>query len=645
MKIGTYDLTVREIIIALSAIIVSFNLYSLAWLPPQPHVFRGMFLSVFISVVVLLNPPEKRTSKIFMAVFTSMALAGSIYPMLFEAKLRAQYYYAAQTEMWFFVIFYIGFAGVLTRIGGGRIILGLVAAGIFYLVLGHHIQGYFGHKPFPLHYIASILYASGNVGIFGDFTDVACRIVSIFIIFAALLMTTGLGDLSTALSTWIAGNATGGPAKVAIFSSGAFGMLSGSAVSNVAATGSFTIPVMKSIGYKPSTAASVEALASSGGSLMPPIMASAAFVMADMLGIGYLNVCLAAAIPAFFWYFTLFVVVHYYALRQGIQKWRPSREEFWKVIRDKWHLTFAVFALIAALFYFVSAEQAAFWSVVFLLVLANLRKGTRLTKEKILEFLERYARMFASLALLLAALSAFIAAFIGSGASMKLGIVLLGGIEQWYVILLITAALVIVLGMAIPNVAAYLAAVVIVAPILTKFGYKPLVIHMFVFYLSIIAPVTPPVCLASFAAARIAGSHMMKTGIEATIRGLPLWIVPFSIFRRELLLGVGTPVGDLVVSVAILCFGVFMFSLGAEGYFKRKLRLLERVLALVIGIMIVQPLSDFYTNASVVAGILALAYWWLPQLFDKIKVRKTQRYREQRGLASIASGREENDGF
>lgn len=626
MKLGKYKITTKEIIIFLSAVIVVFNLYSLAWFPPQPHVYRGLFLTIFIIVTLLLNPPKSKIGKVSMAILTSMALVGSIYPMVFEAKLRAQYYYAAESDIYFAIIFFIGFAAVLTRTAGGRIILGMLGVATLYLFWGQHIPGYFGHSPFPLHYVASIFYTSGNVGVFGDFMAIACRLISVFIMFAALLITTGLGDLSTALSTRIAGNATGGPAKVAVFSSGAFGMLCGSATSNVAATGSFTIPVMKSIGYKPSTAASVEALASAGGGMMPPIMASIAFIMADMLGISYFRVCLAAVIPVFLWYFTLYVVVHYYALRQGIKKWRPPREEFMKVIRAKWHLAFAIPVLVGALFYFVSAEQAAFFAVIFLFILANLRKSTRLTKAKVAEFLERYARMFAPLLILIAALSVFVAAFIGSGACMKLGVVLLGGIEQWYIILLITAALIIALGMALPLVATYLATILLIGPILAELGYNLLVIHMFVFALALLAPVTPPVCLATFTAAKIAGSDMMKTGVEATIRGLPLWIIPFSIFRKELLLGIGTPLSAIGMGVAMLCFGVFMFVLGTEGFFQRELKLFERILAIATGLMIVQPVSDFYAKIFIVVGILLVAYWYWPHLFEKIKVKKAQGY-------------------
>jgi len=622
MKIGKYQITSKEIIIFLSAVIVAFNLWCLGWLPPSPFMQRGFFLVIFILLAYLLNPQKTKIGKISMSILTLMAIVGSIYLMIFEEKLIAQYYCADGTDIYFFIIFCIGFAAVLTHIAGGWVILGLIVIGIFYILLGQYIPGYFGHLPFSLNYVTSILYTDIHLGVFGGFADIACRLVSIFVLFAALLVTTGLGDLMTAFATWIAGNATGGPAKISIFSSGAFGMLSGSAVSNVIATGSFTIPLMKNIGYSSSAAASVEALASSGGTLMPPIMGVAAFVMADMLGIPYLHVCIAALIPAFLWYFSLYLIVHYYALRQGIRKQRPSREEFIAVIKAKFHLAFSIPVLVGALVYFSSAEQAAFWTVVFLLIIANLRKGTRLTKAKVAEFLEMYARMFTSLLILIYALGIFVSVMLGSGIHVKLGTFLLGGIEQLPIILLISAALTIVFGMAVPPMAAYIAAVVMLAPILAELGYNLLVIHMFIFYIATLAPITPPVCLASFAAAKIAESDMMKTGIETTIRGLPLWIIPFSIFKKELLFGVGTPISTLVVGVAMLAFGVYVFTIGAEGYYQRNLNTYERIIGIVCGIMIVQPVSDFYAQMFVVVGLLSLAYIWLSNLSKKSRSKK-----------------------
>ncbi|MBA7502810.1 hypothetical protein ES706_01407 [subsurface metagenome] len=617
MKIGKYKITTRELIIFLSAFIVIFNLYCLAWIPPSPYIYRGTFLSTFIIITVMLNPPKSKISKILILPFVLMALVGSIYPMIFGDKLTAQLFQAFEAEIPIAIIFLIGFSVVVTRVRGGLIILGLTWVMIIYLILGHHIPGLFHTPVFPVDFVATVTYTDIDLGAFGFYNEINCRLISIFMVFAALLMATGLGDLFIAIACRLAGRTTGGPAKVAIFSSGLFGMLSGSPVANVAATGSFTIPLMKKIGYKPRMAATVEALASTGGALMPPIMAIAAFIMSELLGIPYLRICLAGLIPVFLWYFVCFFSVHYYALAEGIKKWRPSTEEFMGVIRAKFHLIFAIFALVGALFYFSAAEQGALFAVIFLLILASLRKSTRLTKAKIVDFLQRYARMFGPLFVLVVCLSILIGAMLGSGVHMKVGLGLLGGIEKWYLVLLIAGLLVVLFGMAIPGTAAYLAGIAVLAPILARIGSQPLVAHMFVFYVATLAPLTPPVCLASFTAARIAGTDMMKTGVETTIKGLPLWIIPFAIFKKELLLGVGTPLSVIAIGVATLCFGAFIFILGAEGFFRRALNRVERILACVIGVMIVQPISDFCSYIFIGIGILLFIYLYSPRFSPK----------------------------
>lgn len=626
MKIGQYEVTKRSIILLVSACIVVFNLYNLAWFPPSPFQTRGIFISVFILLAALLRPPKSKGGKISQTIFVTMALIGAIYPMVVEERLTAQFFRAEEMiDVYFFIIFYIGFIGLFARLAGegGFFILGLVLAGIFYLFLGHHIPGYFGHDSFPIRYIATILYTDLDQGVFGMYTELNCRLISIFMIFAAFLVAAGLGDVFTTLATRIAGHATGGPAKVSIFSSAFFGMLSGSPVANVSADGPYTIPMMKNVGYSPSMAASIEALTSTGGNLMPPVMGIGAFLMAEILNIPYLSICVAALVPVFLWYFTLFVMIHYYALRNGIRKWRPDREEFLRVMKAKGHLLLAIVGLVGGLAMFAAAEQGAFWAVIFLVILATLKKETRLNKEKMANFLEQYASMFAPLFLFVIGIGILITCLTGSGVHTKLGAVIFGGIENWFVLVLLSALLVILLGLAIPIAAAYLAAISIVAPLLAPIEPNLLVVHFFIFYIATLAPITPPDCMASYTAARIAGADMWRTGWLATLKGLVLWIFPFTIFRDRLLIGAGTPWIDLIKGVAILAFGTYIFILGTEGYFKRNLNWPERVLAIGTGIMIVQPVSHFYSYIFTGVGILSIAYLWISDLVGR-RVKKDQ---------------------
>ena len=614
------NITVEKVIIFLSGGIVIFNLYCIAWFPPSPFVQRGIFMSTFIILATLTNPPKSKLGKIAMIPFVLMALLGSSYPVFFADEIVANQYMAEMRDVYIFVIFLIGIAPIIVRMSGGPVIFGMVIAMFLYIFFGHQIPGLFGHPPLPIKFIVSLLYTDTNQGVFGFYADVGCRLISIFMMFSALLLSSGLGDVFMALATRLTGNAVGGPAKVSVVSSGFFGMLSGSAVSNVAATGAFSIPLMKKLGYSPSMAATVEAIASSGGSLMPPIMASAAFIMAELLGISYFRVIIVAIVPAFLWYFSCFLIVHYYAKANKLARWRPPKEEVVSVVKAKGHLLFTVVILVGALVYFATPQQAAFWAVVSLLIIGNLKKATRLNKENLVGFLMQYTRMCAPIFVMLIALGVFVAAMLGTGVHTKIGLMLFAGIEQWYVILIIAAALITVLGMAVPLSASYLSGVMILAPLLCGLGYIPIVVHFFVFYIACLAPITPPVCMATFTAARIAGSNMLKTGVLATLKALPLWIFPFALFRKALYFAVGTPLNVLCIGVGILVLGGFIFILGAEGYFCRKLKSYERILAIIIGLMMAQPISDFCSWVFSGCGVLLITYWLISHRFEKSRL-------------------------
>lgn len=624
MKIGNHTITRDTIIIALGSFIILLNFYSLAWLPLDPYVQRGLFISVFIILSVLLNPPKSTAGKIIITIFTAMALIGSMYAVVFADKLSSQFHYAVTEDMIIFPIFLIGLVGVLSRVGGGWIVNGLMGVSIIYLFLGQYIPGIFGHKPMSMQFITSLLYTDIGQGVFGNFVDIFVRIVSIFMIFAAFLYATGLGDLFTAIACRLAGNATGGPAKVSVLSSGAFGMISGSPVANVVATGSFTIPTMKSVGYRPEMAATVEALASTGGMLMPPIMGAIAFLMADILAIPYLQVMIAALVPAFLWYYTCYLIVHFYALSAGVRKWRPSMAEAMAVIKAKFHFLFAIFGLVGALFYFASAEQAAFYAVIFMFLLTFIKKDSRLNRVKIAEFLRTYVRMFGPLLVLCAAIAIFVSALTGSGAHLKLGTIILGGFDQWYIVLLLVFGLVLLLGMGITPIGPYLAGVAIAAPILGGLGFNILAVHFFIFYAASLAPITPPVCLASFNAARIAGTNLMKTGIHTAVTSIPIWIVPFILVKKNLLFTIGTPTSEVLTGVAIVCIGVLLFVVGTQGFFRRRLVMPERILAVITGLMIVQPISDNFARIFLVVGAVMLVYWLVSRFLTDRKEKESK---------------------
>lgn len=625
ISLGKYrhEITRDRLIVIFTAIVVLFLGYCLLGYPPAPYMYRGVVLSLFFIVLALIYWPRSKIGRTFLIIGLLLALVGPVWLAINEERLIEDFNRPGPMEIFLFPFFLVGLTIVVTRIGtAGYVMAGFFWLIIAYLFLGQNISGYFGHGGYPLDFVVHILYTDIDIGLTGTLVEVCVRLIAPFLIFASLLISSGLGQLFMAIATWFAGNMTGGPAKVSVFSSAAYGMLSGSGMADVAATGSFTIPTMKAVGYEPEQAATVETLASTGAPLMPPVMGVAAFLMTDITGIPYLQICLAAVIPVCLWYYTVFLIVHYYARRHRgkIRKWRPPKEEFMAVVRDKWHLVLAIPALIGGLVYFAAPEQGAFWAIVFLLVLTSVKKSTQLNWAKFREWMITFAKMYAPIITLIVAITIFLGGLQGCGIHTKIGTLLLGEIEAWWLILLISFGVIILLGMAVNVAATYLASIAILAPALAPLAAgNTMVWHMFIIQSAALGPITPPVALSAYVAARIAGTGMIRTAIRAAFSAIPLFLLPLAIFHKALYLGpmIQTPLIDIAEGVGILLLGVFVFTVAKEGYFFRDLNWFEKGLGIVCGIMIVQPFLEFYANVAMGAGILLLIYWFVSSFLEK----------------------------
>lgn len=627
MKIGKHKITRDDLIVFFTALVVLTVAYQLTSPKPlMPYQHRGLFLAFFFIVVAIVNWPKSKTGQVTMAIALLLSIFGPLWLMYNQDALYANWNRPTEIELIIYPIFLVGFCTLVVLVGGvGRILLVFALIIICYLHFGHLIPGTWGHPPFSDTFIGNTIYTDLDIGITGAITEVGARLIAPFILFATLLMVAGLGELFMALATWLAGNMTGGPAKVSVFSSAAYGMLSGSAIADVAATGSFTIPTMKGVGYEPEQAATVETLASTGAMLMPPIMGLAAFLMSDITGIPYLQICVTALVPAFLWYYTVTLIVHFYALRHRavIKKWRPPREEFMRVVKEKWHLSLAIPALVGGLVYFAAAEQGAFWAIVFLIVLCNIRRNTRLTVGKLRAWMLTYARMYAPIAILVVVLTIFVGGLQGSGLHTRITNLILGEVEAWWLILLISFVLVILMGMAINASATYLASVAILAGALAPHAVHTLVWHFFIMQSAALAPITPPTALAAYTAARIAGTDMLKTAARAAISALPLFLVPMACFKKALFIGmVGTPLPDVAQGVATLCLGILVFTCAREGYFFRDLSRQERALGMIVGIAAAQPFYPPAETAGIGAGILLLTFWFVSGFLQKREASK-----------------------
>lgn len=434
-------------------------------------------------------------------------------------------------------------------------------------------------------------------GILGIPISVSATYVVLFIIFGAFVEKTGTGKLFMDFGLALAGAKPGGPAKVAVITSGMFGTISGSAVSNVMTTGVFTIPMMKRIGYRPAFAGAVEAVASTGGQIMPPIMGAAAFVMAEYLAVSYLTVTVMAVLPAFLYYLAVYAAVHLEARRTGMRGLpKPDLPQMAAVLKERGHQFIPLVVITAVLFAGYSAPYAALCGIFSVLPTAMLRKTTR-----------HYVRIDVIIdALTTAAKDTLTIALACAAAGIVIGVVLLSGLaieftafivrlsqETLVVALILTAIAGMVLGMGLPTTPAYIIQVALLVPALVKLGVQVEAAHLFVFYYSCLSTITPPVALAVFAAKGIAGGNLWDTGWAAVKLGATGYIVPFMCVYSTALMLMG-PWPEVVLAAISASIGVICLAAGLHAYFLRPTKWWERIMLLIAAGSLIKP--GLYTD-------------------------------------------------
>ncbi len=466
----------------------------------------------------------------------------------------------------------------------------LAIAALLYCYFGRYMPEMLSHRGFNIERIVNHMYL-GTEGIFGTPLEVSSTFVFMFILFGSVLEKTGMGKFIIDLSLALAGWSTGGPAKVAVVASGLMGTISGSSVANVCTTGMFTIPLMKSVGYKPYFAGAVEAVASTGGQIMPPVMGAGAFIMAQFLGVPYLTVALAAVIPALLYYFAVIVQVHFEANRLGLKGLsRDQLPNIWKLMKEKGFLLIPLIAIIYLLIAGYTPLMAAFWGIIVSFVLSWINKETRLTPVRLMQAFEAGARG----ALSVACACACVGMVVGTGTLTGLALRIAGAIVtlaggKLILTLFFTMCASILLGTGLPTTANFIVTSTMAAPALLQLGVPPIAAYMFVFYFGIAADLTPPVALAAYAGAGIAGADPMRTGVTAFKLALAGFLVPYIYVYNPILLFVdATP---LAVTQAIITalIGVFLLAMCTIGYYKTSMPWYMRVVALVGAIGLLDP--------------------------------------------------------
>ncbi len=602
-----------KLALLVALIAISFSVFQL-WVAGFGAIeaikLRSIHLTFVMVLIFLLYPARKKGMRgkpgILDWVMVALSLVAGLY-MVFANEPLAMRGGLPITQDYF-----MGALGILVVFEAGRRALGpelpiLAAIFLLYAYFGEHIPGSFGHSGFSLNRIIAHMYL-GSEGIFGVALGVSASFIFLFILFGAFLGETGMAKLINDSSMALAGTSPGGPAKVAVVASGIMGTISGSAVANVATTGAFTIPLMKSIGYRPHFAAAVEAVASTGGQLMPPVMGAAAFIMAEFLNIPYKDIMIAALIPAFLYYLAVFAMVHLEALKTGLKGVPREQLPIMKtVLKERGHLIMPLVAIVYLLMKGVTPTYAAFYGILVAVGASFLRKSTRMSWRSLLKALEMGAIGSVSVAIA----TAVVGFIVGVSSLTSLGITLgdnMVSFAHGYLLptLVLTMITAIILGMGMPTTAVYIVGATIAAPALLKLGIAPLAAHLFVFYFGNISNVTPPVALAAFAGAGIAGASPSKVGWTAARLASAGFLIPYIWIYSPALIAQGSP-GEIFGALATATLGVIALACAVQGYMLKITNILQRVLLFVAAFTLIKPglLTD-----TVGISLLVLVFLW-----------------------------------
>ncbi len=484
--------------------------------------------------------------------------------------------------------------------------LPLVLVGIAFLLygrLGPWMPSILRHTGFSWAEIMESIYFGLN-GVFGIPIGVSATYIVVFIIFGAFFEKAGGGRAIMNFGKYVAGRFRGGPAKVAVVTSSLFGTFSGSAVANVYGTGTFTIPMMKRLGYPPAFAGAVEATASTGGQIMPPVMGAAAFVMAEFIGVPYAHIAASAAIPAILYYLAIFMAVDLEAARIGL-KCLP-KEELPKVkdLLCQIHLMLPLIVLVWTLAVGFSAMRAAVYAILTTIAVSLFRRENRLTPHRIIDALATAGKRTVMMGVATAVSGVVIGIVTITGIGLNfVGVVvaLSAGIPILSLLLVMIATF--ILGMGVPTTVAYIIVAAVVIPALKSMGFSVLPAHMFAFYFSVISMITPPVAAAALAASQIAGAGFFSTGFLACKLGIMAFIVPFMfIYSPELLL-IGSPLA-IVLAVITASIGVISLSVGLFGWFRIELTIIPRLFLIAGGLLLIKPgwITDLIGMTLIVSG-------------------------------------------
>ncbi|WP_291756085.1 TRAP transporter permease [Lysinibacillus sp. UBA5990] len=582
-----------------------FQLYTAIFGQFPAQIQRTIHLGFGLTLIFLLFPARKKAPKHKIAWFDYLLAllsvgVGSYWSMNYTELVNRN---GSITQMDFIV----GLIAVVLVLEAARRAVGLpitiiAACFLIYAYYGPYFPAFMAHRGQDLESIVNLMYFTTD-GIFGTPISVSATFIFVFLLFGAFLVKTGVGQYFNDLAVSLAGKLIGGPAKVAVFSSALQGTISGSSVANVVTSGSYTIPMMKKLGYRKEFAGAVEAAASTGGQLMPPIMGAAAFLMVEFIGRGitYWDIAKAAAIPALLYFTGIWIMTHFEAKRVGLKGLRddqmPNRKEVFKKV----YLLLPIIAIIVLMLTGTPVMHAALYGIIISIAVAMFNKETRLKPIDVIEALVEGARTALGVVAATACAGIIVGVVVKTGLGLSLAnslVALAGGSIILTLIFVMIASL--ILGMGAPTTANYVITSTIAAPAIvallspnTPQELVPVVVllsaHFFVFYFGIIADITPPVALAAFAASGISGGDPIKTGVNSAKLAIAAFIIPYMIVFSPSLLMIDTTVSQIIWVVFTAITGMVAIGSGVIGYWYRKLYWFERIIVIAAGLLLIYP--------------------------------------------------------
>ena len=593
----------------LSLALWAFHLFSTFVGQAEAFTHRSAHLYLFLVVAFILRPLGRRSWRDPLVPATAIDLALIAVTILSFVYIRqdvdALQLRILWTTPWDTAV---AITALVLVIEATRRLIGWILAIIPVLFMLHTVfaaqmPGVLSGPSTPWRQMVDTLFLTTD-GIFGLPIQVSSSFVVIFVFFGALLFRSGAGDFFINGALALTGRRIGGPAKASVVSSAMFGTLSGSAAANVVITGSFTIPLMKRLGYKPTFAAGVEAVSSLGGILMPPVMGAGAFILALFLGVSYWDVAKAATIPALIYFVSVFAMVHFEAMRQGLRPFEGALPSLRQTLVTRGYLILPIVAIVYFLGAGYTAAMAGFWSVVTVFLISFLREETRLRPRRLLGAMEDGIATAVTIVVACACAGIVIGCITlsGLGANFSSAIVRISG-GSLPIALGLTAIAGIILGLGVTPTIVYITLAVLVVPALIELGVNPFAAHFFAFYYGILGNITPPVAIVAFTAAGVANAPPMHTAVSATGTGLAAFILPFMFVMGPELLFVGTWWQIATATVSGLVAAVILAA-GIRGYFLAPCAWWERLVLLAAAIALMVP--GWISDVGGLGAILAI---------------------------------------